>query len=134
MKPNDFFDDKIFKATWLTDSINQGDLIDINENSYEVDTKTLQLKNTSSCKNKSISFNPRQAYTIAEAIKIQRLAETDGKGRCRGATYWKEVEQNKRIPNRSAESMRNFYKKELKFGLEPFLKTYLKEYKYNFSL
>lgn len=72
-------------------------------------------------KNKKLSLPNKCGYTITEAIKIFQLA-CDSKDRGKSATFWKEIEDKGLIPERRAESMRNFLKTSLKYGLEPYFK------------
>lgn len=61
-------------------------------------------------------------YTIMEAIKIQEICEL-GKKNNQGmsASFWQNVERKGSIPSRTGDSMRNFLKTKLNYGLETFL-------------
>ena len=61
------------------------------------------------------------AYTITEAIKIFDLA-INNVAQARGATFWKKVEDEYLLPNRTSESMRSFWKQSANNGLEDYLR------------
>jgi hypothetical protein len=53
------------------------------------------------------------------------------------ATYWKEIEDKQLLPDRKAESMRNFLKVSLKYGLKVYMQTNIEKsavkYAHNFA-
>ena len=63
----DFFIGEVYRATWLTDSIKGGELLD--KDDYLIATYTAEDKQV-----KKLSLATGQAYTISEAVKINELA------------------------------------------------------------
>ena len=100
---SDFFKGDVFKATWLTDSIKAGQLLDKDDyflRAYaDIDNK----------KNKRFTLSKTCNYTLTEAFKINEIAKAN-KSRCQSAVFWKEIEFKGFIPERSMDSLRNFFK------------------------
>lgn len=66
---------------------------------------------------------PKQcAYTITEALEIFAIALKD-KNDARGASFWKKIEDLHKLPGRTSESMRSFWKLHSNKGLEQYLKN-----------
>jgi hypothetical protein len=61
-------------------------------------------------------------YTLTEAFKVFELglANIDSSY---GATFWIKIERDERIPNRTAESMRGFWKAHSRNGLELYIRS-----------
>ena len=112
LKQSHYFYGQVYRANWLIDSAKEGKLLA--KEDYELFlTEDKYLK--------KIDFNKKHClYTLTEAMKVFELG-TKNKG-SRGSKFWQEVEKDKTIPNRPAESMRNFWKTQLKKGLENYLK------------
>jgi len=64
-------------------------------------------------------------FTLTEAIKVFEIAVANVE-RSGGATFWREIEKKTHIiSNRSAESLRGFWKKHSEQGLEDFIRKAL---------
>jgi hypothetical protein len=59
-------------------------------------------------------------YTITEAIKIFEIGLAN-QSSAAGSTFWQNIERKGVVPNRSAESMRGFWKVNKKTGLEKYI-------------
>jgi hypothetical protein len=122
----EFFMGQVFKATWITDSIKAGSLLDSDDYLYKTFKVDDGVRN-----HKTFQLDKGWPYTLTEAIKIDELARLHPQ-RSKGATFWKEIEeQGWLIPQRTCESMRNFLKTQLKFGLQDFFKHQLGKLKFS---
>lgn len=65
-------------------------------------------------------------YTITEALKVFEIASKNPKNN-KSAQYWKDVENKELIPNRPAESLRNFYKTHANESIEHYMKVALEK-------
>ena len=121
IKKNNFFRGDVYRAHWLVDSVKAGRLLDKAEYLSHTDTKS----------NKRLAFtHDKMNYTITEAIKIFEIGMANT-GSASGSTFWQGVERKGVVPNRTADSMRNFWKVNKKSGLEAFLhKAVQEEYSY----
>lgn len=108
----------MYKATWITDSIKQGQLLD------KDDYFLRSYQDLSNKKNKRFALARGCAYTLTEAFKVNEIAQAN-KARCQSANFWKEVEFKGVIPERTMDSMRNFLKTALKFGLVEYYKEHV---------
>jgi hypothetical protein len=63
-------------------------------------------------------------YTLTESIKIYKIA-LENKSKAKSASFWLEVERNQELPQRTADSLRNFWKNVEKKGLEKYMKDQL---------
>ena len=87
----DFFKGDVFKATWITDSIKQGELLDKDDYHWK------HFSDAENKKHKRFELHIKTPYTLTEAFKISQLAQ-ENKDRSKGATFWKEVELKQVIP------------------------------------
>ena len=113
----------MYKATWITDSIKQGQLLDKDDYFF----RTHQDINNNN--NKRFTLNWGCAYTLTEAFKINEISQAN-KGRCTSANFWKEIEFKGLIPERTMDSLRNFFKVNLKLGLVEYYKKHVSTQKY----
>lgn len=79
-------------------------------------------------KNKRFALSKYTAYTLTEAFKVYEIAQAN-KARCQSANFWKEIEFKGLIPERTMDSMRNFFKTQLKFGLVEYYKEHVSTHK-----
>ena len=113
LKPNHFFHGTVYRANWLIDSTKEGKL---------VDREDYKLYENTGNHLKRVDFDKeKRNYTLTEAMKVFTLGTKNAASR--GSKYWQTIEKEKGLPNRPAESMRNFWKTNLKKGLENYLKN-----------
>lgn len=76
-------------------------------------------------------MNKNCAYTLTEAFKIHELA-LKNPGKAKSVTFWKEIEmKGSIIPERTSDSIRNFLRNSLKYGLLTYFKEYVTISKYS---
>ena len=125
MSQSDFFKGDVYKATWITDSIKANELLDKDDYYYKT------FSDLEGKKNKRFELAKGCAYTLTEAFKINELAHKNPQ-KSKSATFWKEIEmQGGVIPERTGDSLRNFLKVSLKFGLMEFYKEHVAISKYS---
>lgn len=115
---SDYFKGDVYKATWITDSIKQGQLLD------KEDYFLRCYSDINNKKNKRFALSKGCAYTLTEAFKINEIAQAN-KARSQSSSFWKEIEFKGLIPERTMDSMRNFLKTSLKFGLIEYYKEHV---------
>lgn len=128
MSYKNFYAGSYYRATWITDSIKQGkrlakeDYVMKTNFPSEKDIKKLQVAN-------------RSHYTITEALKIWKLYEkARDRNRGQSSSFWQEVEDKGLLMTRSCDSMRNFLKTKLNYGIEPYIKWAIEnDMKFSFS-
>ena len=81
----DFFKGDVYKATWITDSIKAGILLD-KDDFFWKHFSDMEHKG-----NKKFELPNKCLYTLTEAFKINELS-LKNKDRSKGATFWKEIE------------------------------------------
>ena len=118
VNPKCYFNGDIYSAKWLIDSVKESRLLPKDDYfSYKNEEK----------KSRKITFGKNNVkYTITEALKVFTIALRN-REKNKAASYWVEVERTGIMPNRSADSMRNFFKTALKKGLENFMKQALSQ-------
>ena len=122
--PSEFFRGEVFKATWITDSIKAGQLLDKDDYHY----KTMSPEEFKTLKKFELGGN--WPYTLTEAFKINEIYKKN-ESRAKGATFWREIEFKGLIPHRTGDSMRNFLKVQLKFGLMHYYREHVSTQKYS---
>lgn len=122
--PSEFFRGEVFKATWITDSIKAGQLLDKDDYHY----KTMSPEEFKTLKKFELGGN--WPYTLTEAFRINEIYKKN-ESRAKGATFWREIEFKGLIPHRTGDSMRNFLKVQLKFGLMHYYREHVSTQKYS---
>lgn len=69
-------------------------------------------------------------YTLTEAFRINQLA-LESPDRSKSATFWKDIEFKGLLPGRTCESLRNFLKVQLKYGIMEYYKEHVQSVKYS---
>lgn len=125
MSQSDFFKGDVYKATWITDSVKANELLDKDDYYYRT------YSDLESRKNKRFEISKGCSYTLTEAFKINEIAQKNPL-KSKSATFWKEIEMKGGIvPERTGDSMRNFLKVNLKYGLLQFYKENVADCKYS---
>jgi len=125
MSQSDFFKGDVYKATWITESIKANELLDKDEYHYKT------FSDLESKRSKRFELSKGSTYTLTEAFKIWELTLQNPQ-RSKGATFWKEIElKGGIIPERTGDSLRNFLKTSLKYGLMSFYKEHVGILKYS---
>jgi hypothetical protein len=65
-------------------------------------------------------------YTITEALKIFTIGLSN-QNSAAGSSFWQQIERKGLVPNRTAESMRSFWKINKKIGLERYIQKAMTE-------
>lgn len=110
LTPKHYFEGDVYQSRWILDSAKEGVLLD----------KALYFVQNSKHENcKRLGFGKSSIkYTITEAIKIFTIGTSkENKIQAKSSSFWVDVARKNIIPKRSAESIREFWKKHEKKGL-----------------
>jgi hypothetical protein len=114
VKASEYFWGDVYHAHWIIDSVKQGELLDKDAYHSFVNHEK-SIRKLKFARNK----NP---YTLTEAFKVFELG-LENIDSSYGATFWIKIERDEVIPNRTAESMRGFWKAHSRNGLELFIRS-----------
>lgn len=109
-----YFLGDVFRATWLTDSIKQGQLLQDEMEDYLVANFTASDKSL-----KRISLMKTLPYTLSEALMVREISLNSKKNSISftSANFWKEQqEKHHSVPGRTSDSLRNLLKVHFKNG------------------
>ena len=121
----EFFYGDRYRATWITDSVRAGYLLESRD--YLIKRKE-QIDESTKKKMKSFVLNPKTPYTLTECIKIDELNANTG------ATYWQKMEKEGHVPNRTCDSMRNLIKVTMKPNVESYYLSQQKVIRFSHDL
>eukprot|EP00347_Sterkiella_histriomuscorum_P007498 403348691 len=111
----DFFIGNVYRATWLTDSIKAGEMLDNEEYLQKVVTESEKGVMRLELQKGAVSF------TIVEAIKIEEIKVTNNNKS--SANFWIDQCKQNVVPGRTSDSCRQFQKVQLKTGLKDYLEV-----------
>lgn len=109
---SDYFHGRIFSSRWLDDSIKQGKCLPAD--TYFV----AQNLNENARK---LNIGKKKKYTIIEGIKLYEIITNQKNIQENSNQFWSKVHNQGILPERTADSMKNFWKKNLSKTLEEFL-------------
>lgn len=109
-----FFIGDVYQARWITDSVKAGMLLD------PIDYFAF-TNNHDKAKKLTFGVKSNVRYTIREAVKVFEIA-LKNKSKSKSASFWMEIERKQILPQRSADSLRNFWKTVERRGLENYMK------------
>lgn len=79
------------------------------------------VSNTNEEMARKLNIAKKKKYTIMEGIKLYELITNQRNSQVGSQSYWLKIAQNGFLPERSSESMKNFWKKHSSKTLEEFL-------------
>jgi len=94
-----FFEGNIYHETWLEDSILAG---------YMLRMEDYLISYNKSTKAQKINISKHKRYTILEGLRLHQLGSAKG---LKNVEFWRKVEAARHLPERTADSMRQFWKR-----------------------
>lgn len=119
VQPGEYFIGELHRATWITDSIKFGAMKPLNE--YYISRLTDEKRH------KQYSLQQKTSYTITEALKIYEHYNEKNTS----AGYWKKKQEEGIVPSRTCDSMREFVKKQIRYGIKDYLAFHIEKIKYS---
>ena len=108
---NNFYRGKLYDETWITDSISSGFLQAM---------ETYQLGVNESDDALKMNIGKRKRITIVEGMKLYKVLGAR-KFNVVSNDWWKSIERQQFLPERSIDSMKNFWKEYSAKTLEQYL-------------
>jgi hypothetical protein len=108
----EFYRGNIYSSKWIDGSIERGKCLP--PDSY------LLTQNIDD-KARKLNIAKKKKYTIMEGIKLYELITNQKSIQTNTSTFWAKVQNQGILPERTADSMRNFWKKNTSKTLEEFL-------------
>jgi hypothetical protein len=109
---HEFFAGKIFSSRWLTESVAAGKY-------RPADDYFLVMNQSESARRLNIS--KKKKYTIIEGLRLYEIITNQKAGQTNSNQFWQKVFGQAILPERTADSMKNFWKKQASKTLEEFL-------------
>lgn len=108
---NQFYKGMIYSDVWLTDCIHAGKVLSRDNYEQSLNTSRDALK---------LPIGKKKRYSIAEGVQMY-LTMGAHAVQLQRSDFWPNVEGSRVLPERSADSMRHFYKKYKDTALEGFI-------------
>lgn len=99
---SDFYQGKIYSSKWLIECLARGKLVPCDEYIVSQNTNTDARK---------LNIAKKKKYTIIEGIRLYELITNQRNSQVGSQQYWLKIANNGYLPERTADSMKNFWKK-----------------------
>jgi len=135
MKMKDFYSGPVYISTWIKEAIDAS-----LENPMEIGgNKMLSKKEDSylvecTCSDcKQLNIGKKKKFTIVEGIKLFEIMNSNHTDNLNKASFWSNIQNNRLLPERTAEQMKKFWTKNEHRTVEQWLVKAIHE-NYDFSL
>ena len=108
---SDFYKGKIYDQQWIEDSIMTGEL------QSKGDYKLIDNEDVNALK---LNMSKKKRYTVMEGIWVYKTLGAKKSGKIDNS-LWKIIENQRLIPERSADSLKTFWKKHSSMTMENYL-------------
>ena len=108
----EYYNGRIYSSKWIIDSITQGKCIS---------SETYFITQNLDEKARKLNIGKKKKYTIIEGIKLYEIITNQKNLQANSSQLWQKVYNQGILPERTADSMKNFWKRNLSKTLEEFL-------------
>ena len=109
---SEYYKGPIYSSKWIVDSIQQGKCL--NKDDYFV---CINIDERS----RMLNIGKKKKYTVIEGIKLYEMITNHKNLQINNTQFWLKAQKQAILPERSADSMKNFWKKNEYKTLEEFL-------------
>jgi hypothetical protein len=123
VKQRDFYSGRVYSSHWIDKSISNcvGKPNEIGGNKMISYVDDHHIITTTSDEVKKLNISKKKKFTICEGIKLFGIMAQNTSDNLNSMKFWTSVENNKHLPERTAEQMKKFYIKNEHETIEQWL-------------